>query len=372
MKIAILTYPLNNNFGNILQAWALKHYIESLGHSTYVINRQEKHSLTGSMVNDLKIFALKKLNLPYYKSQTEEEKLVYGKQTNAFIKKEIKDVSSPVYSSKELKGILSDNYDAVVVGSDQVWRASFLPKVYKDFFLSCIADNKEIKKIAYAASFGTDKWEYTPEQETFASEYVKHFSAISVREKSSIAVCQEHFNVSPEHMIDPTFLIEKESYKQLIEENKDAIEPMNGDVFCYILDLSEDKKRRINSVCNSLGLKPVYISEFYKTEDDKRVYPSIYQWLYNIENSKYVITDSFHGCALSIIFNKPFLALSNQKRGRARFVSLFNMFDINNCIIDPELLNRSIFESNEFDWEHINSRIKEYRNKSKIFLSQAL
>src|SRR5690606_30541311 len=127
-------------------------------------------------------------------------------------------------------------FSAVVVGSDQVWRPRYSPNIY-NFFLDFLKNNSTIKKVAYAASFGTEDWEYTEEQTREARELIKHFNAVSVRESSGVLLCDKYLNRKDAvHVLDPTLLLKAEDYNQLINKTKKEI-----GLFTYVLDETKEK-----------------------------------------------------------------------------------------------------------------------------------
>ena len=156
--------------------------------------------------------------------------------------------------------------------------------------------------MAYAASFGTDQWEYTPEQEAECARLAKLFDAISVREASGVGLCKEHFDVEATHVLDPTLLLTANDYNDLCK----GIEPREPFVFAYILDMTEQKVAEIKAFAEAKGL-----SCFIKSADaDISDADSIELWLSYFRDAAYVITDSFHGTAFSINYNN-FITIYN-------------------------------------------------------------
>ena len=126
---------------------------------------------------------------------------------------------------KIINKFIKGKYDYVVIGSDQTWRPSISADIY-NFFLDFLQDENQIKKIAYATSFGTDQWEFSEEQEKRCKQLVKQFDAVSVREESGISLCQQFLDVDAEHVLDPTLLLKQEDYLKIVHasdfENKNS------------------------------------------------------------------------------------------------------------------------------------------------------
>ncbi|MGF2390652.1 MULTISPECIES: polysaccharide pyruvyl transferase family protein [Klebsiella] len=281
-----------------------------------------------------------------------------------------------MYSVGELTDVInSGGFNAVVVGSDQTWRPRYSPRI-DSFFLDFLSENKKIKKIAYASSFGTDDWEFTNEQTAKFSKLLKEFHSVSVRENSAVTLSSEHLGVSPEHVLDPTLLLDRKVYLELI---KDVSSKGRGNVFNYVLDKSQEKKDVIQSVCKLLG-KDFFATYPEHSEKEIRsiknyaeyIYPPIEEWIRSFYDADFVITDSFHGTVFSIIFNKPFISIGNERRGKARFTSLLRMFNLENRLvshasdINSELINESI------DFDMVNSKLDEMKMQSLTFLKRSL
>ena len=234
-----------------------------------------------------------------------------------------------VNSPEELQ---EDEFDAIIVGSDQVWRPKYYGKIENAYL--AFAKGWHIKRIAYAASFGTDDWEYTPEQTKTCGELLRMFDAVSVREASGAQLCKEHFGVEAQHVLDPTMLLDKEDYIHLIEA---AGTPMSkGTLLNYILDDSPEKRALIEWVAKEKNLVPFRVNsrvEDRKAPLEERIQPPVEQWLRGFYDAEFIVTDSFHACVFSILFGKPFVVVGNKERGMARFESLLRMFRLEDRLI---------------------------------------
>lgn len=146
----------------------------------------------------------------------------------------------------------NEHIDAYVVGSDQVWRPVFSPCItnyYIDF------DQRDhIIRIAYAASFGVDTWEYDRQAQQVCAGYAKKFDAISVREDSGVTLCRNYLGVAAEHVLDPTMLLRREQYEKLATDRHALAS--RGNLLTYILDPSPEKSTIVGNVSRKLGLTP--------------------------------------------------------------------------------------------------------------------
>lgn len=258
-------------------------------------------------------------------------------------------MSECIDSNIDLKQHFEINkYDAVVVGSDQTWRPKYSPNIY-NFYLDFIK-NKNIKRFAYASSFGVDTWEYAEEETSKCAELAKLFDAISVREESGVDLCKKYLNVESECVLDPTLLLNKEDYLSLIGDKYNN--GSDNGVYTYFLDSNEEKTSAANSIAEKLKTQ-VYscqakrsLSDLGGSTLDEYQMPAVQDWLASFANAKFVVTDSFHGMVFSIIFEKPFLVIVNKQRGAARFESLLSKIGG---------LDHLIYDTKEIDSEKIKS-----------------
>jgi hypothetical protein len=270
-------------------------------------------------------------------------------------------LSKPRVARLSASMIKDNSIEAIVVGSDQVWRPMYNYKI-EDMYLS-FAEHTNVPKVAYAASFGTDQWEYNPQQQQHCARLAKKFDAISVREASGVQLCEDYLGVEAKHVLDPTMLLCTDDYNKLLE----GIAPIDREefLFVYMLDATEEKLEYVASVADKLGLNLVVKStDLGVTESD-----SIEKFLLGFRDAKYVVTDSFHGTVFSILYNKDFVVLGNKKRGQARFASLLSLFGLENRLID-NLSNVKSIEG--VDWSNVNRKLDILRRESLDFLRHNL
>lgn len=380
MKIGILTQPLHANYGGILQNYALQQVLKQMGHEVWTIDWGNGSGLRETLYR-MKVRVLHTL-LPYkfpplrYKPN-DKERAIIQRNTNHFINTYINHTevvhSYEGFGSQAEKG----KYDVYVVGSDQCWRPcynAFLSSMFLDF-----VHDKQVKRIAYAASFGTDKWEFTPQQTAVCAPLAKKFDIVTVREDSGVKLCKQHLGVDAVHVLDPTILLTKEDYIQLIEKEKEP--KYDGTLFNYILDPDTKKSAFIQKVAKSKGLKAFQVLPKCQTEtrtkDDVKnriedcVFPGVTTWLRAFMDAEMTIVDSFHGMVFSIIFNKPFWAIGNVSRGMSRFTSLLRMFHLEDRLLETDHLDNVDF-SKPIDWIMINGILEEKRRVCKILLFDIL
>ena len=412
MKVAIFTLPLVNNYGGILQAYALQRALESYGFEAPVVNLKIRQR--GLFSRDYLKFLLAKLI--YFKKYKNAEfsTLRYYADTQRFIAQNI-ETTREIYSPAALKRLFEqEKFGACVLGSDQVFNPPYFDAFENDFSLgfapqSCI-------KIAYAASFGGESFKGARDLELHKANLAK-FKAISVRERNGAALCESVFGISgAAFVLDPTLLAGREVFEKFISpagaassvkpdvaelaqrstanraeaegmQDGGAAQNLNGvaadiadtafsaqdtgenavcganaaqkgQIFAYILDQNERKSEILKSVSEREGLG-------VREVNDKANRVSIEEWLSLIASAQLVITDSFHGCAFSILFNKPFFAFINENRGSSRFYSLFESFELQDRAIKSA---SDVALSKQIDWARVNEILSRRREASREFL----
>lgn len=318
MKIAIVTQALLDNYGGVLQNFALQQTLKNFRYNVETIDflpmtnfYREFLRVFFSWLKTIYLFLVKKIHRPFAKFHQPQ------KRKSFFCDFIFENIMVTESTTKYDVNVLRENhYDIVLVGSDQVWRPN-MNLCIEDMFLG-FAKNMPVKRISYAASFGVDEWEYTPKQTKVCSALAKKFNAISVREESGVKLCKEHLGVDATWVLDPTLLLKKEDYLKLCQEI-----PVNSSRFMavYVLNLNDSVKTTYESIAKEKNLEVKYFAA------DANATLSIPEWLAMFRDASYVVTDSFHGTVFSIIFEKEFKCIYNETRGAARFESLLNLYN---------------------------------------------
>jgi len=370
-KALILTLRLGQNYGGIIQAYALQRFIKNLGFNATTSTPTKNPNMIKRILG-----ALKRKLLNYNNSIVLNKKEIKTQiqKTESFINNNIDTIK--LYRGNKLSTKIINQYDNIVVGSDQVWRAKY---VKIPLYLLNFVKNTDINLISYAASFGKDDLsEYSPKLIKKSSQLSKRFKAISVREYSGINICKENWDINAEQLVDPTLLITRGEYAKLVNNDVSVMIP-EGDLFTYILDRSPNKQKIVEHIAKKLMLKSFEIMPpDYKSKKEfcdnpeKFILPPVTKWLKSFVDAKFIITDSFHGCVFSIIFNKPFIAIGNKSRGLARFDSLLKLFNLENRLISKiEDINDNLISST-IDWNKINEIIISERKKSTDYFNKNL
>lgn len=346
MKVGILTLPFEANYGWAVQMWALYHTVEKLGHQPVIINRRWSPVSTG-FVSNIKRFAYYNILCPRFKR---------------FVVNEMLNQTAIVRTPQATSEVTID-HDAVIVGSDQVWRIENTRMAGFDFFMDFLGE-RPIKRISYAASFGKDTWQGTEEETKRVNQLLKRFDAISVREDTGVTLCKDLFEVSATHVLDSTLLLDASEYNKILcnpYERKELV--------TYILDASQEKTHLLTTIAKRheiklINLYPKSVYCYYK---------SVYTWLERIRDAKYVIVDSFHGMVFCILFSKQFAVLANAKRGLTRFTSLLGLLGLDDRLttsFDVDIVDQIL--QTPIDYKIVQKKIAEARKDSMAFLKKSL
>lgn len=356
MKIGILTQPLASNYGGILQNYALQQVLKRMGHEVWTVDYNRFGWLDWAD-HVWRVAAHKMLGHNVQFGMTPPERRQQEAPLRRFVDKYIS-LTEPRTKCFERSVVEEYAFDALVVGSDQVWRPRYNYNV-ADCFLK-FAGAMPVKRVAYAASFGTDEWEFTDVQTAECAQLVKRFDGISVREKSGVGLCKDHLGVEAVHVLDPTLLLHAADYAELCKD----IPRRKPFVFAYILDESEDKQRQIKDFAARHGL-----DYFIKSADAAvSMTDTVELWLSYFRDAAFVITDSFHGTAFAINFNKDFYVFGNADRGNSRFDSLLGTLGL-----ESRLVTGSIPTCEEaIYWDEINRLRGTEENFSQEWLERAL
>ena len=248
--------------------------------------------------------------------------------------------------------------DYYVVGSDQVWNKDITKPFYLDYFLRFVPDG--IKRVALSSSFGkTDFDDDEAEINDIKNELLK-FLAISVREDSGVDILRNVFNINGIQLPDPTIGYGK--FSHLLKSNKPKHQ-----LYTFLFKNTAESKR-IVSACSSILDVPIFnnsrIHSYFRNGP--------IDWLSNIANSDFVITDSFHGLALSLVFNKQFLVLCADEKKFTRLSSLLRQVKLEKRYVRSysDFLERKNELLAPIDYSIVNSILDREKRRYSQFILQ--
>lgn len=336
MRVGILTFHDAHNYGAVLQAFALKKYIQKLGYEVKIINYHHETIPDG---------------FPRYNNEQRWDKF------NAFIK-DLIDNEEKVYTKEEELEKL--DIDFWICGSDQIWNTEITRGFNKGFFLDFTTKGK---KISYAVSMGIPNLPEEQEEQFKAS--LQQIDEISVREESLKKYVEKFVNKKVETTLDPTLLLDECDYDDLILEN------VYGE---YILIYALGPDERLTTIANRLakqkGLKIIELNdkkkEDYFCEQVSEAGPQ--EFLTLIKNARAIVTNSFHGTIFSIIFKKEFYTITRLNRN-SRMETILEIVDMKDRLIDKI---EELDKIKDQDFEKAYKRLNMEKKKSKDFLRISL
>lgn len=347
MKIGIITFwQSNDNYGQLLQCWALQHYLRSKGHDAYLIRydfagRNNSKPLWKKILKALTIYPLIK-HFVHRKTECAKNKLIVelnakNKQRHFDdFRRDMLQMTDEIYHSlKELQSS-PPTADIYITGSDQVWSQLLNNKENEVFFLNF--GGKTVKRIAYAASFGLKV--YPPKLNRFLINNLKRFDSISVREYDGVSICK-NVGVLATKVLDPTLLLNRKEYLNMVAKPR-----YKNYIYIYSLNVSAPEELCFSQIKvfaqsknASIIVTPAsgYVlgKEIYK--DVTYDYPTVQNWLSNICYARLVVTTSFHGIVFCIILHTPFIYIpltGSLSKMNNRVTDLLKSIGLNDRIIE--------------------------------------
>lgn len=347
MKINLLTIHYSLSCGAVLQTYSTCKVLESLGCDVTIINfknpieLKRRRSLKYWLMNGIRKVKFDKFRKKYFPKQTLEMFYID-------------------YSSLP-------EADCYMTGSDQIWNPKVVEENLPIYMLDFLPDG--VKRISYASSFGVNKWDFSKGITTQAVSLLGKFSALSIRESSGVSICKNIFGLHAVQVLDPTLLIR--DYSNLIGEVE-----QNDEIVCFKLVYDVDFEKSVVYLKNKLNLKSVllYASYPHKCFDKNLMYCSPITWLRKFASAKLVLTDSFHGLAFALIFNKNFIVLGGMRDRTTRLLSLLELVGLTDRYIRnyDELIVRKDLLSESIDYKSVNKILEKARLNSFAYLKGAL
>ena len=337
--VRILTFHSAYSYGAVLQTYALYKYLSDHYTDVRVVDFRPDYFTLRPMWNRPKTWVL------CFRFCFRRNKIKYTKKISA----------------EELrhKTPLADVY---IIGSDQVWNPSITQSVQDIYFGDFIP--KSINKVSYAASFG--RMNFSQEEIGNIKRFIHDFKAVSVREESAVELCDQVLGIKAKCVLDPTFLIE--DYTPLFHagkiKNELAIFVLNND--------SNEVFNSVSTIAEKMSLKPKVINKNKPLKGFKTIaFPSIPCFLKEIYNSRFVVTNSFHGLVFSIIFNKQFVFVSTNPQNVTRAKNILEKLNLMDRLFYSyeDLVQSSVWE-NSIDYNKVNSYLVELRHQSIRFLKE--
>lgn len=355
MKIGILSMQHVRNYGSFLQAYALKTTLESFGHQCEFVDIEPGHQLPGLERN------MKYLVGMAFKRYFNWNAIVSSLGRMKYQKLYYERFDREYLPELGVHKHTFDDYDLVVIGSDEVF--NFNQHASYGFTTQLYGDVKNAKKvISYAGSFGTTTIDVIDKfgVRDLLTQAMSKMAAISVRDTNSFEVVKSLLGMEPSFNIDPVLMFDYQKY---------AREPKKKDyiiVYSYPNRIKgKEEIEAIKRFAKEKGKKLISICFYFPWCDDT-VIPHPFEVLGYMKNADYVITDTFHGCVMSMKFNKRFVALVRDSN-RQKMSSLLNQFGLGGRMCE-EFGDLNQRMDNVIDYASVNEIIAKETEKSLTYL----
>lgn len=364
-KVLITTLFGVTNYGTVLQAYATQKKIRDLGYDNDILNYTQKRL---SMINVIKKSSHEANNIKsklfivasvaFRLIPNIIIKRVFSKFVNDYL------VLTPdnVNNCEEVKKLYNYfDYSCFLTGSDQVWNSKYNEGIDYVYFLNFVPDN--LNKVSYASSIGMS--EFPKEETKEIKKLLNRYNHISVRELSAQEELKK-MSINSKVVLDPTMLLKMDEW-QLIEKNMKINEKY---LLVYILGrdksimkiaekIASEKKLKIIKI----GLDFIFSNKIYKNYQ----FCSPNEFVYLFRNADFILTNSFHGLAFSINFNKQFFAIS-PKTYNTRLLSILSIFNLTERLIDID----SSINIADINYNLVNTILDNYREESVDFLRKSI
>lgn len=383
-RVALIrTRPLaEGNYGGVLQAYALQRALANLGVSAVTDTSRgtparERAWRLPAVVKDVVATTVARVAPGPLAPASWVARTVKPERDSAitaFVDTHINTAQLYLHGRRVDRELLS-RVDLFVTGSDQVWRERYgrVPTYLFDF----LAEDDTRPRIAYAASFGTAGDDYPESLIRATAPLARRLTAVSVRESAGVAAARDLWNVDAEHVLDPTLLLDQDHYAELASTAPTAADP--GQLVSYVLDAGAASAAVTDAVASAMSSPATHLHQppprtfaAYARHRDRYRRPSVESWLRAIASAGMLVTDSYHGTVFAILFNTPFVALVNRRRGAARFESLLETFGLEDRLVAAEQAASVDLAPPRIDWSRVNATLAHERQRSLAFLRQAV
>ncbi len=270
---------------------------------------------------------------------------------------------------------LNEMAETFMVGSDQIWHHDLYDCFGRVCYLEFVHPQK--KKVAYSSSFGREYWDGNPFEINQTAALLNTFNAVSVREASGVSLCRDLFHQDAALVLDPLFLCSKDKLTALADTSDIRKDNYIG---VYVLDEFKAFEPALAVLEEDLGLPAQIILDAFVYHDTSSftheilLDASIEDWISNFVHAEYIVTDSFHGMCLAILFQKPFAAISNSKRGSTRFKELLHLLHLDDRLLESGCDEQAILSllHQPIDYSQVTQKLETLKNASINWLQAAL
>lgn len=393
MKIGIVTYvkTVTCNYGAELQSFALQYILNKHGYDAEVIDLKRKLPSHDKFIETVKkavVIRFKKLSFggacksicqlffSVYMDRKYAKKYQYNickKKAlfNDFFYSQIKH-SDKEYNLEDLDSETLD-YDTYIAGSDQIWNYKNSDRV--DVFFLMFSNRFNAKKISYAASFSVSS--IPMEYQSDYRKWINNIEYLSVREYEGVSIVREITGRNAKLVCDPTLLISSEEWLNVFDSQMIVPQVCGKYVVIYSMSRSSRVFDIARSIAHKLGDIKIYNIKLNFTRSkeigiEQLEFLSPHQWVWLIANAEYVVTDSFHGTAFSVNFNKMFTVVQNPLSDlNSRVNTILSKLNLKDRILINDGKHQFNLELN-IDYKRVNKELEVWREDSWNFLVDSL
>ncbi len=307
MKVSIITYHDEDNYGATLQAYATYRAVKELGYTPEIINLHMAHreGFLSKIIFCLKRYRFNRFRAIFLPNKTR------------------------VYTSLEDLQMDPPKSDVYLVGSDQTWN----PVISKEYALAYFLDfgDDDVKRVSYASSFGTSTWnDSVSAKKDNVKRLLARLSTRLIREDKGVEICKNEFELDAIQVVDPVLLFP--SYPEITGTIKET-----DDIVVYKIKKDSEFYRRAVILGQRLACGVRSIGSMRQLKGIKTAYPEkIENWIAGIASAKYVFTDSFHGTVLSLLYHRQFVVYAGERNKLSRITSLLKLVGLENRLFTNE------------------------------------
>lgn len=357
MKIGIITINDKSNYGNRLQNYAVQKTLKNMGMQVETVTKISEGKF-GILKFKLKCIVGYIYNIIGFVNIAKLNQYLKGAKFEIFTRKYIKESKVIINNNNNTPKNIADMYDYFICGSDQVWNPNFSFNSEVEFLTFA----KNGQRIAYSPSFGVSQ--IPDEFKERYREWINKFDYLSVREFAGAKIIKELTNREATVLVDPTLMLSKEEWLSIAKKPRWK---SNGKyILTYFLGDKENKK--IIKIAKENDLEVINLLDITNKKISS-VDPSEFIWLIN--NSELMCTDSFHGVVFSLIMKTPFIVFERKDKEvsmNSRLETLLSLFNMESRI------NKNVSDNNIFNvhFDKVDKIIEDERNRAIKYLKNSL
>ena len=376
MKVGLcLTFRKGINYGMQLQALATQKMLDKMGYETEIID-YNRTNYKHIRITPFLLISLINKRIKSIKNDKNNKEFAYINERKIKATNFVKEYFHNIVRCDgidELERIVL-SYDAIIVGSDQLWGPD---AVFGNFFtLRFVPDN--INKISYATSMGVSRYPYYARGS--AKQFLKRINYISVREQQACDYLEKLIRCPIKVVLDPTYMLTETEWLDIIPYRNNTFGEY---ILCYFLGNKLKHKELAREFSDKTGLKIVSILSTESESSIDKTYADIVtdtagpdEFINLIRNARYILTDSFHGIAFSVINKKQFFAFyrtnSEDKDSRnSRIDNILNLWNLERRLITDDA-EMEAFLVPDIEYNKLIKTINKKREESFDFLKKAL